>query len=83
MNALSVVSVFSGAGLGALLRWFLGDRLNPVFPTLPLGTLTANLLGGLLSTEPGHGETHHATTLIRALTHPAISRLGVTLPWIP
>ena len=43
MNALSVVSVFSGAGLGALLRWFLGDRLNPVFPTLPLGTLAANL----------------------------------------
>jgi CrcB protein len=48
MNALSVVSVFSGAGLGALLRWFLGNRLNPVFPTLPLGPLAANLLGGLL-----------------------------------
>ena len=48
MNALSVLFVFSGAGLGALLRWFLGDRLNPVFPTLPLGTLAANLLGGLL-----------------------------------
>ena len=48
MNVLSAVSVFSGAGLGALLRWFLGDRLNPVFPTVPLGTLAANLLGGLL-----------------------------------
>lgn len=48
MNILAVVSVFTGAGLGALLRWFLGNRLNPLFPTLPLGTLAANLLGGLL-----------------------------------
>lgn len=48
MNILAVLAVFSGAGLGALLRWGLGVRLNPVFPTLPLGTLAANLLGGLL-----------------------------------
>ncbi|NEV62216.1 fluoride efflux transporter CrcB [Thiorhodococcus minor] len=45
---LSVFSVFAGAGFGAILRWVLGSRLNPVFPTLPLGTLAANLLGGLL-----------------------------------
>jgi len=37
-----------GAALGALLRWRLGIWLNPVFPTLPLGTLSANLIGGLL-----------------------------------
>ena len=48
MSALAVLSVFSGAGLGALLRWALGLRLNPIFPTVPLGTLAANLLGGLL-----------------------------------
>ena len=48
MNSLAVLAVFSGAGLGALLRWGLGIRLNPLFPTLPLGTLVANLLGGLL-----------------------------------
>ena len=48
MNILAVFAVFSGAGLGALLRWGLGVRLNPLFPTLPLGTLAANLLGGLL-----------------------------------
>lgn len=48
MSLLSVFSVFTGAGLGALLRWFLGSRLNPIFPTLPLGTLAANVLGGLL-----------------------------------
>lgn len=45
---LGFVAVFVGAGLGAVLRWWLGARLNPVFPTLPLGTLAANLLGGLL-----------------------------------
>ncbi|NEX19434.1 fluoride efflux transporter CrcB [Thiorhodococcus mannitoliphagus] len=45
---LSVLSVFVGAGFGAVFRWVLGSRLNPVFPTLPLGTLAANLLGGLL-----------------------------------
>ena len=44
----SVILVFCGAGLGALLRWFLSLTLNPVFPTLPLGTLAANLIGGLL-----------------------------------
>jgi fluoride exporter len=48
MNILGVLAVFCGAGLGALLRWVLGLRLNPVFPTLPLGTLAANLIGGLL-----------------------------------
>ena len=48
MRLLPLVTVFSGAGFGALLRWWLGDRLNPLFPTVPLGTLAANLLGGLL-----------------------------------
>ncbi len=48
MSALAIVAVFAGAGFGALLRWSLGLRLNPLFPTLPLGTLAANLLGGLL-----------------------------------
>lgn len=35
-----------GAVLGAWLRWWLGILLNPVFPTIPLGTLAVNLLGG-------------------------------------
>jgi CrcB protein len=42
------VAVGVGAALGAWLRWGLGILLNPVFPTLPLGTLAANLAGGLL-----------------------------------
>lgn len=48
MSVIAVICVFTGAGTGALLRWLLGARLNPLFPTLPLGTLAANLLGGLL-----------------------------------
>lgn len=30
------------------MRWLLGLSLNAVFPTLPLGTLAANLIGGYL-----------------------------------
>lgn len=48
MNALSVIAVGGGAAAGAWLRWWLGIVLNPVFPTLPLGTLAANLAGGYL-----------------------------------
>ena len=44
----SIIAVFIGAGLGACLRWWLGLVLNPVFPTLPFGTLAANLVGGFL-----------------------------------
>jgi CrcB protein len=48
MSLIGAVAVFGGAGIGALLRWVLGLWLNPVFPTVPLGTLAANLIGGLL-----------------------------------
>ena len=48
MNPLPILAVFGGAGAGALMRWRLGIWLNPVFPTVPLGTLAANLIGGLL-----------------------------------
>ncbi len=43
-----ILAVGGGAAVGAWLRWGLGILLNPVFPTLPLGTLAANLSGGLL-----------------------------------
>ena len=48
MNALGVIAVGGGAAAGAWLRWWLGILFNPVFPTLPLGTLAANLVGGYL-----------------------------------
>ena len=44
----SVVAVGAGAAAGAWLRWGLSAWLNPVFPTIPLGTLAANLGGGLM-----------------------------------
>jgi len=43
-----LIAVGGGAAVGAWLRWGLGALLNPLFPTLPLGTLAANLSGGLL-----------------------------------
>jgi CrcB protein len=48
MSGISILAVFGGAGAGALLRWWLGAMLNPAFPTVPLGTVAANLIGGLL-----------------------------------
>ncbi len=43
---MGALAVAAGAALGALLRWWLGMLLNPVFPVLPLGTLAVNVLGG-------------------------------------
>ena len=48
MEPYSIASVGIGAAFGAWFRWFLGIRLNPVFPTVPLGTVAANLIGGFL-----------------------------------
>lgn len=48
MGAGGFLAVGVGAALGAWLRWALGIALNPLVPTLPLGTLTANLMGGYL-----------------------------------
>ena len=48
MGFYGFLSVGVGAASGAWLRWWLGMLLNPVFPTLPLGTLAANLLGSYL-----------------------------------
>lgn len=48
MTAYGLLAVGVGAVLGAWLRWGLGIALNPVFPTLPLGTLTANVVGGFI-----------------------------------
>jgi len=42
----SILAVSVGASLGALLRWWLGMKLNSIFPTVPPGTLVANLVGG-------------------------------------
>ena len=45
---LSVTSICVGASAGALLRWLLGTWLNHLWPSVPLGTLAANVVGGYL-----------------------------------
>jgi CrcB protein len=49
MTLSALLGVFIGAGLGACLRYALGLALNPVFPAVPLGTLSSNLLGAYLA----------------------------------
>ena len=44
----SIASICAGASIGALLRWVLASRFNPMLPLLPPGTLAANLIGGYL-----------------------------------
>jgi fluoride exporter len=46
MHAIFAISI--GSALGAVLRWQLGLRLNEYFPTLPPGTLVANIAGGYI-----------------------------------
>jgi CrcB protein len=41
----SLIAVAVGGVVGCLLRWFLALLLNRYFPTIPPGTLAANLLG--------------------------------------
>ena len=41
-------AVFIGGGTGSVLRWWLGMKLNPVHHAIPIGTLTANLLGAFV-----------------------------------
>lgn len=44
----SILAVSIGAALGALLRWVLGLKLNTLLPSMPPGTVVANLVGGYI-----------------------------------
>jgi fluoride exporter len=46
LKSLFVIAV--GASLGAWLRWLLGMKLNALFPTIPPGTVVANMVGGYI-----------------------------------
>ena len=48
MTLTGLLAVGGGAAAGAWLRWWLSAILNPLLPSLPLGTLAANLVGGYL-----------------------------------
>lgn len=66
-NALAIAA---GATLGAWGRWVLGLLMNHLVPTLPLGTLVANLAGGFLMgialafIQLGHLEISHWRLLV-------------------
>jgi CrcB protein len=48
VTAFGLLAVGVGAALGAWLRWALALLWNPLFGPVPLGTLAANVVGGLL-----------------------------------
>ena len=48
MTLYGFLAVGMGAALGAWLRWAFGIVLNPLFSSILLGTLAANLIGGFL-----------------------------------
>ena len=48
MAFYAFIAVGIGAAVGAWLRWGLGLWLNAIWPELPLGTLSANLIGSFL-----------------------------------
>lgn len=43
-----LLAVFIGGGTGSVARWFLSMRFNPMHHAIPLGTLTANLIGAFI-----------------------------------
>jgi len=43
-----LLAVFIGGGTGSVARWFLSMRFNPMHQAIPLGTLTANLIGAFI-----------------------------------
>lgn len=57
----AVAGISIGAALGALLRWGLGLGLNGLWPAMPLGTLAANLIGGLLIGVASEFFANHGT----------------------
>ena len=46
LKSLFVIAI--GASLGAWLRWLSGMKLNALFPTIPPGTVVANMVGGYI-----------------------------------
>ncbi len=44
----TILAISIGSSFGAVFRWFLGVKLNPLYESIPLGTLGANLIGGYL-----------------------------------
>jgi len=43
-----IIAIAIGSVLGGLMRWGLALRLNALFPSIPPGTLSANLIAGYI-----------------------------------
>lgn len=43
-----LLAVFIGGGTGSVVRWLVSMKLNPVHGAIPVGTLTANLVGAFI-----------------------------------
>ena len=43
-----LLAVFIGGGTGSVARWLLSLKFNPRHHAIPLGTLTANLIGAFI-----------------------------------
>ena len=68
MPWMNFVAVGLGAAFGAWSRWGLSLLLNALLPSLPLGTLAANLIGGLLiGIVMGMAEPLHLSVTLRLL----------------
>lgn len=48
MMLYTIIAIAMGASLGAILRWYVSLKFNTIEATIPLGTLSVNLLGGYL-----------------------------------
>ena len=59
MTAYGFLAVGIGGALGCWSRWLLGIALNPLFSSMLLGTLAANLIGGFLIGVAIEYFTHH------------------------
>lgn len=44
----SLISIALGSVFGAWTRWFVGLKLNSIYPDIPLGTVAVNLVGGFI-----------------------------------
>ena len=68
MPWMNFLAVGLGAAFGAWFRWGLSLLLNALLPSLPLGTLAANLIGGLLiGIVMGMAEPLHLSVTLRLL----------------
>ncbi|MGN6580146.1 MAG: fluoride efflux transporter CrcB [Bordetella sp.] len=43
-----MLAISIGSAAGGLSRWWLGIKLNAIFPTLPPGTFAANVIAGYI-----------------------------------